>query len=488
MPSRFRPALIRPCALAALILMSPLSALGQPAPGGAQGQPKSVGIVTAEVSDVPQIVTLPGRAVAYEVATVRPRVGGLIEAITYEPGRMIEAGAPMFQLETATLDAALDAARATELGATQARDNAQATVERYTALENRGVTRADLQAAEVALTQAEAQLVTAQTARQAAQLERDRAVIPAPISGYTDETSATIGSLVTANQADALATITRIDPIYVDLAASSAKILEGRQQVQSGVMTRIDPPRIELLLEDGTTYDQSGEVVSAGSTVSATTGTVALRVKFNNPDRMILPGQFLRVHMTIGTMRAVLVPQRATSRLADGSLVAFVLEDGKAARKVLTAAGVANNSWAVTDGIVAGDQVIVDGLSNLNDGQAVSAVAVTLDERGVVVAPEGGTEQPWAAAPPPAAQAEAQPGLLARLRGALGLGGDEAEAAPAASSAAAPVAASGTGAGTEQTNPPPAAPPAAAQAPAPASTPAPTPAAQTAPPAASQGG
>lgn len=440
---------IRPTSIPlAALLIAALAAspvLAQPAPGGGPGRgaqaPKSVGTVIAELSDVPQIVTLPGRAVAYEVATVRPRVGGLIEDITYEPGRLIDAGAPMFRMETATLQATLDAAKATELGATQARDNAQATVDRYTALENRGVTRADLQAAQVALTQADATLVTAQVARQTAQLELDRAVIPAPIAGYTSETSATIGSLVTANQADALATVTRIDPIYVDLAASSAQILEGRQKVREGVMSPVEPPRIEVTLENGSLYDKPGEIVSAGSTVSQTTGTLDLRVKFPNPDRMILPGQFLRVNMTIGTVRAVLVPQRATTRLADGSLAVFVLKDGRAVRQTLTEVGVSKNAWAVTEGVAAGDAVIVDGLANLNDGQVVAAVGVTLDDNGVVIpaTTEGGT--PWAE--PAAAQAAAAPdtqkaGWWARLRSAVGLGPAEQAASGSSSTAAAP--------------------------------------------------
>ncbi|AXC48326.1 efflux RND transporter periplasmic adaptor subunit [Paracoccus suum] len=394
---RFVPRLLLAGAAAlALIVPAAPVALGQPAPGQGgprQGSaaPKQVGFVTAGVSDVPQIVTLPGRAVAYEIATVRPRVGGLVEAITYEPGRPIEAGAPMFRLETETLDAALESARAAEQGATLARDNAQATVTRYRTLENKGVSRVDLQAAEVALSQAEASLIQSRTERQTAELERERAVITAPIAGITSETAVTIGSLVTANQADALATVTRVDPVYVDVAASSSQVLQSRQKIRQGVMTPITPPKLELTLEDGTVYDGTGEVVSTGSTVSPTTGTVDLRLKFANPDRMILPGQFLRVAITLGTIRAVLVPQRATTRLPDGSLAVFVVtEGGRAHRVMLTEQGAWNNSWAVTDGVAAGDRVIVDGLANLRDGQVVEAAEVELDENGVVVASEGG--------------------------------------------------------------------------------------------------
>lgn len=421
-------------------------AQGAPGQGGGRGAaaPKQVGTVTAGVSDVPQIVTLPGRAVAYEIASVRPRVGGLVEAITYEPGRPIEAGAPMFRLETATLDAALESARAAEQGATLARDNAQATVTRYRALENKGVSRADLQAAEVALSQAEAQLVQSRTERQTAELELERAVITAPITGVTSETAVTIGSLVTANQADALATVTRVDPVYVDVAASSSRVLQSRQRIREGLMTPIRPPKLALTLEDGSVYDAPGEVVSTGATVSPTTGTVDLRLKFANPDRMVMPGQFLRVAMTLGTVRAVLVPQRATTRLADGSLAVFVLVDGERVRRVmLTEQGVWNNAWAVTDGVSAGDRVIVDGLANLQDGQKVVATEVTLDENGVVVASDTDTNGAQGVSPSPAAQpatpsaraaapatteATGWRSWLARAKASLGLGGDAAPA------------------------------------------------------------
>jgi len=446
-----RKAGLRGLAAAALLALASaaLPALSQPAGGPAPGgnRPvREVGVITATRTEVPQVVTLPGRAVAYEVALVRPRVGGLIEAITYRSGDHLQAGAPMFRLETESLDAALAAAEAAEAGAASALEGAQATVARYRQLAGKGVSRAELETAEVALSRAEAELSAARAATQNARLDRDRAIITAPITGEASVPEVTIGTLVTANQADPLATVTRVDPIYVDVSASSARVLEGRQRIAEGMMNPIDPPAIALTLENGRRYEEPGEIVARGSTVSASTGTVDLRLQFPNPDRLVLPGQFLRVEMTIGSVPAVLVPQRATSRLADGSLSVFVARDGTAERVELTEAGVWNNAWAVTGGLEPGEAVIVDGLSELSDGDAIRAVPVTLDRQGVVAdiaadeAPAGddrtaaaatpATPAANVASPEPARPAASLP-LAGRLKPWFGLRPDESLAAAA---------------------------------------------------------
>ncbi|MRX50363.1 efflux RND transporter periplasmic adaptor subunit [Paracoccus sp. S-4012] len=420
----FFPPVRRICAPALLLsaglaLAAPLAA--QPR-GGPQAGPREVGVIEAAVSEVPQSVTLPGRATAFETAAVRPRIGGVIDEITFRAGEHVEAGQPMFRLEIGSLDAALAAAEARVAGAQAALDGASATVTRYRQIEGRGVSVADLEAAEVALSAAEANLRGAEAEVQAARLERDRATIRAPIEGEATRPAVTVGALVTANQAEPLAMVTRLDPIYVDVAASSSRLTEARQQIAAGEIRALDPPEVSLTLDTGRRYEAEGRIVDAGAAVSTSTGTVEMRLQFPNPDHLLLPGQFLRVEMTFATIDAVLVPQRATSRLADGSLSAFVAREGRAVRVELTEAGVFNNAWAVTSGVEPGEAVIVDGLSNLRDGAEVIPVPVTLDERGVVVTdePEGRPARP---APPVAAAAEAPvaEGLGERVRRFIGL-------------------------------------------------------------------
>ena len=149
-----------------------------------------------------------------------------------------------------------------------------------------------------------------------------------------------------------------------------------------------------LTLENGRNYDATGEVVSPGVLVSQTTGTLNIRVRFPNPDRQIMPGQFLRVQATLGTTQGILVPQIATSRSSTGVLTAFVARDGQAVQVTLTDAGSHGNAWIVTDGLDPGDKLIVDGLRNLRAGDKVVPVAATIGPDGVVE-----TVEPVGAAP-----------------------------------------------------------------------------------------
>ncbi|WP_238364024.1 efflux RND transporter periplasmic adaptor subunit [Mesobacterium pallidum] len=365
-----------------LFTLLPLGAAAQSAPQ--EQAPQEVGVVTLEEAAVPYSVTLPGRAVASEQTEIRPRVSGMIEEIPYPSGQRVSAGDTLFRLEAASYEAALAAAEAERVGAQVAVDTAQATVDRYARLEGSAVTTSDLQTARATLAQARATLSSAEAALQSAQLDLDRVEIKSPIDGVADVPAVSVGTLVTANQTTALTTVTATDPIFIDVAESSARIMRVRARIDSGAMTVGDRLEAVLTLENGETYSGTGQLVSPGLIVSTTTGSVDLRFRFDNPDRMILPGQFLRVEVTVGTQSAVLVPQRATDRQSDGTLTAFVLRDGTARRVEIASAGTYRNAWITTGGVAAGDQVIVDGRSNLMDGAQVTPVPVTIDAAGVV--------------------------------------------------------------------------------------------------------
>lgn len=438
--------------LVALPLVAlPAMALAQGAPQGGTG-PKPVGVVTMAPAAVPFTVTLPGRAVAYEQADIRPRVEGLVEAIPYAPGRPIKAGDPLFRLEADSYEATAAAAAAEVTRAEGSVGAARITLDRYRRLQGSGVTAEEVQTAEVALLQAEADLKSAQASLKTAQLNLDRTEIRSPIDGIPSVAAVSIGALVTANQTEALATVTRLDPIYVDVSEASARMLRVRDRIAQGSLQRGEHLEMALMLENGTIYDATGELVAPGVIVSPTTATLNLRLQFPNPDRLILPGQFLRVELTLGSSQAMLVPQRATSRSSTGDLTAYVLRDGKAVQVSLTASGSHDNAWIVTQGVEAGDQVIVDGLKTLRAGDAVTPVPVTIDGQGVVHdmaaggtgatpagGPAGGGGTPGAASAPdgrtPAAGAGGSaPGApdAAPATGAAPAGGNAAGAAPGA--------------------------------------------------------
>ena len=365
--------------------------------------PTPVGVVTTAEEDVPRTVTLPGRAIAYQQTAIRPQVGGEILEIVYDPGRPVRAGDVLFRIDPETLAAALAAAEASVAWAEASLTQAQNTVTRYRRLEGSGVSAVDRANAEVALKQAEADLAAARAARDAAQLSLDRTAILSPLDGMADVPQVSVGDLVTANQSEALTTITQLDPIYVDVSESSARLMRSRAGGSAGQLIRTGAVQTRLTLETGEEYQGEGRLVSPGIAVSPTTGTVPIRLRFDNPDLRILPGQFLRVQMTLGSTRAVLVPQRATSRASDGTLTAFVVRDGRAQQVVLSEQGSYRNNWIVTQGISPGEQLILDGLDDLRAGTEVAPVPVQIDAQGVVreiAAPGPASDTPAAPAVP----------------------------------------------------------------------------------------
>ncbi len=351
---------------------------------GAAGRVTDVGVVTLEEAEVPFSVTLPGRAVASAQTAIRPRVNGMVEEITYQPGVAVEVGDVLFRLEADTYEAALAAAQAERDGAAVAVDTARATVDRYARLEGTGVTTSDLQTARSTLAQAQASLSSAEAALQTAQLDLNRVEIRSPIAGMAEVSAVSVGAIVTANQTDALTSVTAMDPIFVDVSESSARMLRVRSRIRGGTMQPGDNLQATLTLENGETYEGTGTFVSPSRQVSTTTGSIALRFQFDNPDSLIIPGQFLRVGITIGQQTAILVPQRGTERQSDGSLTAFVARDGTARQVTLDYSGTYQNAWITTGGVEIGDQLIVDGLTNLADGAQINPVPVTINAEGVV--------------------------------------------------------------------------------------------------------
>ena len=373
---------------ALVVLLSAGQTIAQGAAGG-RGQPqgpREVGVMPVTQESVPYVVTLPGRAVAVQETAIRPQVGGEVREIVYNPGQPIKTGDTLFRLDPETLAAALAAAEAGVAGAEASLTSATAMVERYRKLERSSVSSVDLSDAQVALAQAQADLKAAEAARDTAELALRRTTILSPIDGVPDVAAVSIGDLVTANQSEAMTTITQLDPIYIDVNESSARILRNREKIEAGnLLTNAGgETSARLILETGEPFNGTGRMVSPGVTVSPTTGTVPIRLEFPNPQRLILPGQFLRVDMTIGTTRAVLIPQRATRRASDGTLTAFVARDGTAQQVTLAEAGSYKNSWIVTQGITEGELVILDGLENLRAGAEIKPVPVELDANGVV--------------------------------------------------------------------------------------------------------
>lgn len=362
---------------AAAVLATP--ALAQP-----QMPPKQVGVVELRLQDVPRVVTLPGRAVAGEEAAIRPRVSGMITEILYRAGTPLKAGDPMFRLDATTYAANVTTAEANVASARAAAAQATSAHDRARRLVGSGATVAEVESAQSTMEQADAALKAAQAALVIAQAELGWTTIASPIDGMASVADVSVGDLVTASQADALATVTRLDPIDVDMFEPSARMLGVLDDIQAGRLRVHDTLKATLTLENGQTYDALGELLAPGFTVSTSTGAVDNRFRFENPDRRLLPGMFLRGRIEMGVTRAFLVSQSAATRDRTGKLTAFVVEDGKTVQRELTEDGTWMHSWIITGGVAEGDLLVADGLMNLTAGTAVTTVPVSYDDNGVV--------------------------------------------------------------------------------------------------------
>lgn len=348
-----------------------------------------VGVVTLSRQQVAYTAELPGRVQASEVAEIRPRVNGIIESINFVEGSTVEQGGLLYQIQPDSYEAALAVVQASLRRAEAGVPAAQATVERYEQLaEGGGVSESELENARVTLLQAEADVASAQASVTEAQLNLDLTRITAPISGVIGLSNVSQGALVTANQTDPLATVRQLDPVRINLVDSSANLLALRARIAAGLETGAAgaPGEVHLTLEDDSQYGETGTVSLADIVVSETAGTITIRATIANPDRVLMPGMFVRATVSLGVEDAFLVPQRAVTRDGEGNATAFFVSDeGIAESRTLETVRSYDNAWVVTGGVEEGDRLIVDGLQTVSDGTEVTAIDVEIDEDGVIL-------------------------------------------------------------------------------------------------------
>ena len=376
-----------------LLLLPLLTACGRKDAAPATPPPAEVRVVTLEPQRVTLTRELPGRTNAFLVAEVRPQVTGIVQERLFTEGAMVEAGQPLYQLddsvyraEFASAEAALARARATlelaRLNATRTEQLAQADA----------VSRQEHENAIAALAQAEAEVGVAEAAVQGARVTLGYTKITAPISGRIGKSTVTQGALVTANQATSLATIQQLDPIYVDLTQSSREFLELRQNVASGALQRPDEMPVQILLEDGTPYQEQGKLAFSEVTVDPTTGSFAVRVIVPNPEHILLPGMYVRA--ILGTAireNAILAPQQGVARDARGNTSAMVITpDNRVEQRAVQVSRTIGDKWLVEGGLVAGDRVVVEGLQKIRPDMPVRIAEPAAGAPAVTPAPAPG--------------------------------------------------------------------------------------------------
>jgi len=347
-----------------------------------------VGVIVLQGEPVPRSVDLPGRVVASGTAEIRPQVNGIVRKIAFQEGGDVAAGDILYEIDDRKFKAAFAAASAVLKKGEAATTGAQATFDRTETLAaTNAVSAQTLDDARSTLLQAEAEEEAARADLETARINLDNTVIRAPIGGVIGVSRVSVGALVTENQTDAMATIRQIDPVHVDLVDSSANLLRIRDEVAAGLGRQADAPAsVSLRLENGRKYDQKGTLAQADQVVSLTTGTFTMRATFDNPDRVLIPGMYVRATVELGSLpTAFLVPQRAVSRNAAGDATVYVVsDDGKAELRNIVTNGALGNDWIVTGGVENGERLIVDGFQMISDGAEINPVEAVLNEDGVV--------------------------------------------------------------------------------------------------------
>jgi membrane fusion protein (multidrug efflux system) len=341
-----------------------------------------VSVVTLHPQSIAITAELSGRTTASLTAEVRPQVNGIIKTRAFKEGGEVAAGDKLYQIDPASYQASYDSAVAAKQKAEAAIPNAEAKVDRYaTLIKQNAVSKQDYDDAVATLAQAKAEVASNKAAVDTARINLGYTNITAPIGGRIDKSSLTPGALVTASQTTALTTIRTIDPINVDVTESSTNLLNWRRAVSEGrIKVSGADVSVRLKLENGTIYNHDGKLEFVESNVSETTGTFALRAVFPNPDRLLLPGMYVRAIIEQGiAQNSFAVPQRGVTRNSKGEATGmFVTADGKVEQRVLTVSQNVGNNWLAT-GIKDGDRVVVEGTQLVKPGDAVTAVEVTID-------------------------------------------------------------------------------------------------------------
>ncbi|ROL78568.1 efflux RND transporter periplasmic adaptor subunit [Pseudomonas vranovensis] len=331
-------------------------------------QAPQVGVVTLQTQAYTLTSDLPGRTTAYRIAEVRPQVNGIILKRLFKEGSEVKDGQQLYQIDPSVYEATLNSAQA----------NLQSTrslSERYKQLVNeQAVSRQEYDDAQAKRLQAEASL-------RSAQIDLRYTKVLAPISGRIGRSSVTEGALVNNGQADAMAVIQQLDPIYVDVTQSSAELLKLRRELESGQLQKVgdNAAKVTLTLEDGSTYSKEGRLEFSEVSVDQTTGSVTLRAVFPNPEHNLLPGMFVHARLAAGVnSAAILAPQQGVTRDLKGQPTALIVnQDNKVELRQLKASRTVGSDWLIEEGLNPGDRLITEGLQFVKPGVEVKVSEAT---------------------------------------------------------------------------------------------------------------
>lgn len=366
--------------LASLGVLLLAACAGEEAPP--QAGPPEVTVVTLRTEPVILTRELPGRVQEVRVAEVRPQVDGIIRERLFAEGSMVEAGQSLYQLDDAIYRAELASAEAARARARAQLHIAELNARRAEKLVRTGaISSEEYDNATANHQAAQAEVAVAEASVRHQQILLNYSRIEAPINGYIGRSRVTEGALLTASQPEALAVIRQLDPVYVDVNQSSQELLALRRQIAAGELDAADARAVTILLEDGSTYLWPGELSFTDMSVDPGTGAALLRIQVPNPERLLLPGMYVRAEVPVGRrVDGLLVPQRAVSRDPKGVASAMVVgDDGIVEARTLSLVQAIGDRWLVSSGLAPGEQVVVAGLQRIRAGMPVRVRALETD-------------------------------------------------------------------------------------------------------------
>ncbi|PIE45834.1 MAG: efflux transporter periplasmic adaptor subunit [Gammaproteobacteria bacterium] len=340
-----------------------------------QGQEKQppklpVGFVTVKPKPLSLTKNLPGRLAAVRDAVVRARVTGIVEKRFFQEGSYVRAGEQLFQIDDRPFRASLATAKAQLAQAQATRKLNAGDVKRYRSLlKSKAVSRQVYEQAQARLASANAAIESAKAAITQARLNIEYAKVTAPIDGYIGQADVTEGALVSAGSATQMAQIQQIDPLYINIKQPATQIIKIKQMLIKGGVSIKDVEKmgigVKVFFDDGTAYAHQGKLLFANVSSDPTTGEASLRAKLPNPDHLLMPGLYVRVEIPQAKIdNAVLLPQQAVTRGKTDTV--FVLNDDNTyTPRPIKVVQSQNNQWLVSDGLKAGERVIVDGMQTV---------------------------------------------------------------------------------------------------------------------------
>jgi membrane fusion protein, multidrug efflux system len=376
-----------------LLLISACQKAKPPAP-----PPPTVQVVEVVQKDVPIYREWVGSLDGFTNADIKPQVTGYVRKQVYREGASVHTGDVLFLIDPRNYKEALDAARATLQSNIAALTRARLDVQRDKELiAAEAITRQQFDHDLATEREASAAVDQARANLNQAELNRGWTEVTSLIDGIAGIAQVQVGNLV--NTSTTMTTVSLVDPIKAQLNISESEYLQSMQGNHWAEPARGDDPRLQLILENGTAYPHPGTVVIVNRQFNPQTGTIAIQGSFPNPGNLLRPGQYAKIRAVIAVRQnARLVPQRAVTELQGTYQVGVVDPDGKFDLRAVKTAEQIGTSWVVTEGVNAGDKVVVSSLARLRPGITVHAVPA---EAGSTASQETASDNAAQPAPPP---------------------------------------------------------------------------------------